>query len=185
MNFSEGGASNDYVARMAVSQCSVVKPDLLIAEFVFKNRSEGFIDGQNYQIGPWLWMNRLERFKAIRKAPKEMRKTIGKRLESVSHYYEYFNNEIGYLNTLKNMLLVQLAEIALLLRPLLSRYPLQLLARGRHGPAAHLRLRSTREKVGHQVRQVSNVHLAVAVHVGDKCWHWFWAAQKQDTNQVC
>jgi hypothetical protein len=107
MNFSEGGASNDYVARMAVTQCQNATPNLLVAEFVFKNRSEGFNDGQPYQIGPWLWLDWLKRLKALKQTPKHLRPTLKQRLKAINHYYNYYNDELGFLNILKNMLLVQ------------------------------------------------------------------------------
>lgn len=107
MNFAEGGASNDYVARMAISQCHRVRPDLLVAEFVFKNRSEGFLEGSPFQVGSWLLLNWRERRRALREAPAALRDTIRGRLEAIKHYYAWYNDEHGFLNVLKNMLLVQ------------------------------------------------------------------------------
>ena len=107
VNFSEGGASNNYTARMAVTQCSKVKPSLLVTEFVFKNRSEGFIDGKPFQVGPWLLMNAWQRLKTALSTPKKNRRLLRQRLSQVNHYYSYYQEEQAFIDTLKNILLVQ------------------------------------------------------------------------------
>jgi hypothetical protein len=107
MNFAEGGSSNDYITRTAISQCNVVKPDLLIAEFVHKNRSEGYRDGHAFQIGPWLWNNWYRRIGAAMRAPKGLKQEILKRQIAVNRFYHYYTDDFGFINTLKNVLLVQ------------------------------------------------------------------------------
>jgi hypothetical protein len=44
MNFSQGGASNDYIARTLVEQSSLVRPDVIVAGFTHMSRFE-ILDG--------------------------------------------------------------------------------------------------------------------------------------------
>jgi len=108
MNFAQGGASNDYIVRTALTQCGAVKPDLLVVEFVFKNRTEGFLDGVPFTIGPWLWRTgSIGRLLLSRTAPQGVRQRALRRLRAVDHYYRYYADELGFLNSLRHILLVQ------------------------------------------------------------------------------
>ena len=107
MNFAEGGSSNDYVSRTLLAQCSVVQPDLLIAEFVFKNRTEAFLDGHPFQIGPWTWQRWFRRIALACRAPRGRKKEILQRLTKANHYYKYYTDEQGFMNSIRNILLIQ------------------------------------------------------------------------------
>ena len=84
-NFAQGGASNDYVARSLLMECQIAQPDIVIAQFTYKNRTEyngGGIPGE--MIGPWCTQ------------------------EHVLHYYAYYSDRDGVIGGLKNLLLLQL-----------------------------------------------------------------------------
>lgn len=83
LNFAQQAASNDYIARTVISQCSRVAPDLLLILFTSKERFE-FVDNRRIgNVGPWLYN------------------------EESLNYYRFYSEEIGMINMLKNMLLVQ------------------------------------------------------------------------------
>ena len=107
LNFSEGGASNDYIARTLLAQCSAVKPDLVVALFTFMNRGEGFADTGPYSVGPWMWRGPLSRAWSYRLLVGSRRRAIFRRLRHAERYYAYYSDELGFLNTLKDILLVQ------------------------------------------------------------------------------
>lgn len=52
MNFSHGGASNDYIARTLVEQCSRVRPDMVVAGFTHMNRFELIDEEMSFPLGP-------------------------------------------------------------------------------------------------------------------------------------
>lgn len=83
LNFGQQAASNDYIARTVLTQCSGVKPDLLLVLFTSKDRFE-YVDEQHVGIiGSWL------------------------QNEESINYYRLYSEEIGLINTLKNLLLIQ------------------------------------------------------------------------------
>jgi hypothetical protein len=53
VNLGEGGASNDYIARTLISQCSRVRPDMVIVGFTFMNRFELFDGSRAVNFGSW------------------------------------------------------------------------------------------------------------------------------------
>ena len=53
LNFAEHGASNDYIARLVLSQCAILQPDLVVVNFSVTDRVEGFAD-RPFKVGPWL-----------------------------------------------------------------------------------------------------------------------------------
>lgn len=83
MNFSAGGANNDYIVRTLMTQCNVMKPDILLCIFAHKKNFETIYKGKITMVGPW-----DERFASFYKSP-------------------HYSNEIMLINTLKNMLLLQ------------------------------------------------------------------------------
>ncbi len=53
LNFSESGASNAYIARQVLSQCSALRPDLVLVGLADHDRGE-IIDGHDcIAVGPW------------------------------------------------------------------------------------------------------------------------------------
>lgn len=83
VNFSIGAASNDYIARMALSQCARVKPDIMLIQFTHTMREE-YIDERNVSehFGPWSGSEHSDAF------------------------LFYYSEELGLVDSIKNMLLV-------------------------------------------------------------------------------
>ncbi len=52
-NFSQGAASNDYIARVILTQCAKVEPTLVLGAFTHNNRVEYLADRTICNIGPW------------------------------------------------------------------------------------------------------------------------------------
>lgn len=92
LNLSHGGCSNDYIARTLLAQ-TALRPDLVLVQFTYSCRSEGFADGTPFDISPWL-----------ADLPVEAHPWV----ERTQGYYFCYSDEFGFLNTLKNMLLLQL-----------------------------------------------------------------------------
>jgi hypothetical protein len=53
MNFAEGGASNDYIARTLIGQSSRVRPDVIVAGFTHMNRFELLDETRTFPFGSW------------------------------------------------------------------------------------------------------------------------------------
>lgn len=85
LNFANSGRSNDYICRTLLRQCEAVKPELIVALFTNMNRIEYVDKGM---VSPILVQN-------------------GMKEECAINYYEYYTEEIGFINTMKNMLLLQ------------------------------------------------------------------------------
>ena len=105
LNFSQGAASNDYIARTLLTQCAQVRPDLVIAQFAPMYRSEGFVDGQPYCIGTGLssvlvWLQCL-------RVPWGSKWMVVRRIRQASGHARGYSVESGLANTLRNMLLLQ------------------------------------------------------------------------------
>ena len=83
LNFSQRGGSNDYIARTIISQCSQVKPDLALVLFTTKERIEHVSGKEQMNIGSWI-----------------------KNTET-DNYFKLYSEEMGMINLLKNMILVQ------------------------------------------------------------------------------
>jgi hypothetical protein len=52
MNFSQGGASNDYIARTLIEQSSLVQPDAIVAGFTHMSRFEILDETMAVHLGP-------------------------------------------------------------------------------------------------------------------------------------
>jgi hypothetical protein len=89
LNFSAGGHSNDYIVRTLISQANKIKPDLIIAYFTGYNRAEYVNEDGHYNI------RAVDGFSQF-----------GNK-EFSQDYLIYYTHEIGFINTLKNMLLLQ------------------------------------------------------------------------------
>jgi len=86
LNFAVGGTSNDYMVRQLLTQCSNIKPDLIIALFTFKTRTEYIEKEKHRSIGLWV---------------------ANQGYEKARDYYSYYTNELGFINLVKNILLLQ------------------------------------------------------------------------------
>lgn len=87
LNFAECGASNDYIARTLLTQCSGFKPDFVLINFTFQTRKE-YVDADVIEaVGPWTHLDTPH--------------------EQSMDYFAWFTNEMGFINSMRNMLLVQ------------------------------------------------------------------------------
>ena len=87
MNFGMWGHSNDYISRTLLKQMNLVKPDLILVYFTVSSRKE-YVSGNkhiNLNMG------------GIRQRD----------LEEMKNYLAYYSDELGFINALKNMLLLQ------------------------------------------------------------------------------
>ncbi len=119
LNFAEAGASNGAIARAVVSQCSAAPPDLVLVHFGDPRRSEIFLDGRSWPVGPWLLDEPAAR--TARQAPREenLRRNLEELLDRGRHFYRFgagsdalgpFSIETDsyfVLETLRDILLVQ------------------------------------------------------------------------------
>lgn len=92
LNFAVGGHSNDFIVRTLLTQCSILKPDLVLVYFTHINRAE-YYDSK----GP-------HNIRAV-DVPDSMTNHINK-CHSLD-YLVYYTDEIGFMNLIKNMLLLQ------------------------------------------------------------------------------
>lgn len=100
LNFADGGASNDYISRTVLSQCTAIRPDLLLVLFTYNNRTE-YCNGKHIRpLGPWIFADS----EPSRYLPPN---TLQDYLEAAKQYYEYYSDESGFISTTKNILLLQ------------------------------------------------------------------------------
>ena len=93
-NFSQGAASNDYIARVILTQSAKVEPTLVLGAFTHNNRVEYLADRTICNIGPW--------------RVKDREDGIGTpTVEIADAFYDYYTDELGSINAIKNILLAQ------------------------------------------------------------------------------
>ena len=93
-NFSQGAASNDYITRVILTQCARVEPALVLGAFTHNDRGEYLADRTVCNIGPW--------------RVKDPEDRIGTpTLELAEAFYDYYSDELGAINAIKNILLAQ------------------------------------------------------------------------------
>jgi len=100
MNFSVGGASNDYIARILLSQSSLVKPDLIVAYFTHSYRTEYLDEEAIKMIGPWS-------VNLDFKGDKGTQLHLDDLEDEALSYYSYTTPELEFVNMVKNMVLLQ------------------------------------------------------------------------------
>ncbi len=116
LNFADAGASNGSIARAVVSQCSALRPDLVLVQFSGHERSEVLLDGTPHRIGRWLLLEE----DAVADAPSDdLGRTLLELTERAKSFYRYAVGPDGrrrredetsptcLLDTLRNILLVQ------------------------------------------------------------------------------
>ncbi len=84
-NFAEVGAANTTIARAVVTQCSVVRPDLVLVHFSDFQRTQTYIEGQPYRVGPWLVQGGVE---LATTAPGQ-RELAAEQIRRAQHYYRF------------------------------------------------------------------------------------------------
>jgi hypothetical protein len=111
-NFAECGISNDGITRTLISQGAAVAPDLLLATFTHRDRSEVPIDGRTFKLGTWVHDDIARALEAQQSRAHGwwdgFDATVFDRLAEISTYYFlYYSKEIGLINLIRNVLLLQ------------------------------------------------------------------------------
>ena len=96
LNFSEAGASNDYIARTLIEQSSQVRPDLIVAGFTHLNRFELLDETMTFRFNPPV----LEKYASAGGKFAEM----AKRMEFMFLGTDEIQEKV---RAIKNMLLLQ------------------------------------------------------------------------------
>jgi hypothetical protein len=107
MNFSECGASNSLIARMLVTQCNAVRPDLVLIQIAEDRRVELIDATSGLNGGPWFALKEVK--KQIKKAPdlsRDERKNMLEILARGRSYLEYCTPQQGLYETLIELLLM-------------------------------------------------------------------------------
>ena len=107
LNFSQGGASNDYIARTLLTQAARIRPDLVVGLLTHPNRTEFFLGEPGdrvrvWGIGPWVAHGAV----GAREVGGERREELTPE-EEAQLYYLYYSDELGFSNALRNLLLLQ------------------------------------------------------------------------------
>ena len=100
MNFAEGESSNSGIARMVVTQCACVVPDLVLINFAEHERAEGYADGSTFPIGPWL------RAEATDHAARPEPPAAGQFARALA-FLRYCDHDQGVFQSTRDILLVQ------------------------------------------------------------------------------
>jgi hypothetical protein len=97
-NFSSIGASNNYIARTVITQLSCFKPSLVIVYFTSRTRKE-YVKGRRViSLQPSLLSSSFA----------TTGDDTGKvEIEASYDYYAFYTDEMGFIETLKDMLLVK------------------------------------------------------------------------------
>ena len=90
LSFADAGASNGNIARSVVSQCSALRPDLVLVHFADPRRSEVILNGIPHRVGSWLLQEEAEL--AAREAPGELPETL---LEMIRRGRSFFRFALG------------------------------------------------------------------------------------------
>ena len=88
LNFAQGGSSNDYICRTLFAQIYTAQPDVVLVNFTYQNRKEFVDDKMIDAIGVW-------------------QTEWDEPHEPSLNYYGYYTDEMGFINTMRNMLLMQ------------------------------------------------------------------------------
>lgn len=117
LNFSQIGASMDYIARVIVSQCQRVKPDLVLCALSPSSRTEYFTDetGRYFTDRAVTFnpsMYNLLTHHDDNEFFRQRTASLGEEehdelLTAVEGFYSCYTNRTGLINRLKNILLIQ------------------------------------------------------------------------------
>ncbi len=102
-NFADGGASNASISRAVLTQCSAVRPDLVIVMFAPFRRTEGIADCKPFNIGWWT----IAKPKTTVGADDGGGKVVDEWRSRARAYFDFANDEACILETLRSILLVQ------------------------------------------------------------------------------
>ena len=110
MNFAEDGVSNAHIARMVLTQCDAVRPDVVLVNFADPMRFEDYAnseDGSTFAIGDWLDKGHLKRSVASLPPKHPMRKKLRDHYRRWLAYLAFCTPSNAQLDAIRNVLLVQ------------------------------------------------------------------------------
>ncbi len=108
MCFAESGVSNTFIARMLVSQCTAVRPDLVLAHFAEDRRTELIGGGNGWSCGAWLSSPDLD--EQIRQADgvtAAIRENLGEVLRRGRSFLDHSTPRQSLYRSLRELLLLQ------------------------------------------------------------------------------
>lgn len=89
LNFADPGTSNASIARSVVSQCSAVRPDLVLVHFANLLRSELILDGRPHRVGHWLLQEKEKLVAQETRPGGAVPKTLMELIDRGSSYYRF------------------------------------------------------------------------------------------------
>lgn len=115
-NFADPGSSNASIARQLVTQCSAVRPDLVLVHFADLRRSEVILDRRSHRVGPWLVQE--DSVSQAAAAPGGLARTLAELIERGHGFFRAFLGREDHwldgdidascvLSNLRDLLLVQ------------------------------------------------------------------------------
>ncbi|MEM1448726.1 MAG: class I SAM-dependent methyltransferase [Planctomycetota bacterium] len=107
MNFAEGGSSNSAIARMVLTQCSCVRPDLVLINFAQHQRIEAYANGSTFPVGPWHDTEHAEQTVAHAHEAGGLKARLGDQLERARAFLRYCDHDQGLFQSTRDVLLVQ------------------------------------------------------------------------------
>jgi len=117
LNFSQIGASMDYIARVTISQCQRIKPDLMICALSPSSRTEYFTDEENryfsekaVTFNPSMYnlLSHHDENDFFRQRTECLSEDDhDELLTAVEGFYSFYTERVGLINRLKNILLIQ------------------------------------------------------------------------------
>lgn len=107
MNFADEGASNAHIARMVLTQCGRVRPDLILVNFAEEHRTEGWMDGEVFAAG-W-WLDGPETDEAVEQMSEEggLRRRYREWVARARAFLQFADGEQAIFDALRQFLLVQ------------------------------------------------------------------------------
>jgi hypothetical protein len=117
LNFSQIGASMDYIARVIVSQCRRIQPDLVLVALspssrteYFTDESERYFSGRAVTFNPSMYnlLQHHDENEFFQQRTASLNEDDHEELlTAVEGFYNYYTERTGLINRLKNILLIQ------------------------------------------------------------------------------
>ena len=86
LNFAESGAANDRIVRTLLEQCRAAKPDLLLAQFTYPNRTEYLLGRHSINLGQWFLSEDV---------PQPPPEWLAVLQQIADHYYQFYTDQWG------------------------------------------------------------------------------------------
>lgn len=106
MNFADSGTSNAAIARLVVSQCVNLRPDLVLIGLAARDRTEGMLGDRPFPVGPWFKEVDVEASAAIYEDEADRNRVRESHARGL-HYLEFSNEERDRLVMAQEIVLMQ------------------------------------------------------------------------------